>query len=249
MRAASGANGGRKWEYENLEVRTLDKADPNFVSAYTFSVDAGERRLIEDIRALSNNLREGPFHGLGFGLLMRDEHAYKPLLYAAGRRVVTVRPVLLNEDEKRVVETLADLAKSGDSCLKGRELFLIRNLSRGRGVSFFDDHSYYPDFIVWLADGEDQHVLFLDPKGLGRFGREESKKVGLHTEIKKVEARIRQQDPKLRRHAYILSVTPPDGIGSDEPRRKEDWERDGVYFLNEDDNWAQRLLSRALATA
>ena len=239
----------RKWEYENLEVRTLDKADPNFVSEYTFSVDAGERRLIEDIQALSNNLREGPFPSLGFGLLMRDEHAYKPLLYAAGRRVVTVRPVLLNEDEKRVVETLADLAKGGDSCLEGRELFLIRNLSRGRGVSFFDDHSYYPDFIVWLAKGKDQHILFLDPKGLSRFGHEENRKVRLHTEIKEVEARIRQQDPKLRLHAYILSVTPPDGIGSDEPRSHEEWEENGVYFLNEDDNWAQRLLSRALAAA
>lgn len=236
----------RKWEYENLEVRTLDKADPNFVSEYTFSVDAEERQLIEDIRALSNNLREGPFPRLGFGVLMRDGHAYKPLLYAAGSRVVTVRPVLLNEDEKRVVETLADLAKSGDSCLKGRELFLIRNLSRGRGVSFFDDHSYYPDFIVWLAKGKDQHILFLDPKGLGRFGREESGKVGLHTEIKKVEARIRQQDPKLRLHAYILSVTAPDKIGSDEPRSREEWEERGVYFLNEDDNWAQRLLGHAL---
>ena len=236
----------RKWEYENLEVRTLDECDPNFVREYTFSVDAGERQLIEDIRALSNNLREGPFPRLGFGVLMRDGHAYKPLLYAAGSRVVTVRPVLLNEDEKRVVETLADLAKNGDACLEGRELFLIRNLSRGRGVSFFDDHSYYPDFIVWLAKGKDQHILFLDPKGLVIFGPEQRRKVGLHTEIKEVEARVRRQDPKLSLHAYVLSVTPPDRI-SDELQSREEWEERGVYFLNEDDDWARRLLSHALA--
>ena len=237
----------RRWEYENLEVRTLDEHDRNNVCKYIFSVDAGEQQLIDDIRALSNNLREGPFPSLGFGVLMRDEHAYEPLLYAAGTRVVTVRPVLLNEDEKQVVERLSDLAKSGDSCLEGRELFLIRNLSRGKGVSFFDDHAYYPDFIVWLADGEDQHILFLDPKGLSRFGSEENRKVGLHTEIKKVEERVRCDDPKLRLHAYVLSVTPPDEIGSDVPRSREEWEERGVYFLNEDDDWAQRLLGHALA--
>ena len=239
----------RRWEYENLEVRTLDESDRNNVCKYIFSVDTGEQQLIDDIRALSNNLREGSFTGLGFGLLMRDEHAYKPLLYAAGTRVVTVRPVLLNKDEKRVVERLADLAKRGDSCLRGRELFLIRNLSRGRGVSFFDDHSYYPDFIVWLADGEDQHILFLDPKGLSRFGREENQKVGLHTEIKKVEKRVRCDDPKLRLHAYVLSVTPPDEIGSDVPRSQKEWEELGVYFLNEDNDWAPRLLGHALAAS
>ena len=238
----------RGWEYENLEVRTLDESDRNNIGEYTFSVGAGQETLIEDVRALSNNLREGPFPSLGFGLLMRDEHAYKPLLYAAGTRVVTVRPVLLNEDEKRVVERLSDLAKSGDACLRGRELFLIRNLSRGKGVSFFDDHSYYPDFIVWLAKGKDQHILFLDPKGLSRFGHEESRKVGLHTEIKEVEARIRQDDPNLRLHAYVLSVTAHDDIGSDDRRSREDWERDGVYFLN-DDSWAPRLLGRALAAS
>ena len=236
-----------KWEYENLEVRTLDESDPNNIREYQVSVDAREAQLVEDIRAISNNLREGPLPGLGFGLLMRDEHAYKPLLYAAGNRVVTVRPVLLNGDEKRVVEALADLAKNGGPCLRDRELFLIRNLSRGRGVSFFDDHSYYPDFIVWLAKGEDQHILFLDPKGLVRFGPSERRKVQLHCEIKQVEERVRRDDPKVRLHAYVLSVTAPSRIG-DELRSREEWEGLGVYFLD-DDAWPERLLGHALTSA
>ena len=57
-------------------------------------------------------------------------------------------------------------------------------------MSFFDDHSYYPDFIVWLAKGEDQHILFLDPKGLVRYGPNERRKVRLHVEIKEVEERV-----------------------------------------------------------
>ena len=116
----------------------------------------------------------------------------------------------------------------------------------GRGMSFFDDHSYYPDFIVWLAKGEDQHILFLDPKGLVRYGPNERRKVRLHVEIKEVEERVRRDDPKLRLHAYVLSVTAPDEIG-DELRSREEWEDHGVYFLD-DDTWPERHLGHALTS-
>lgn len=78
---------------------------------------------------------------------------------------------------------MAGPAQRGAACLDGKDLFLIRNLTRGRGVSFFDDFGYYLDFIVWLKDRSLQHVLFLDPKGLSRFGRKERHKVQLHREI------------------------------------------------------------------
>ena len=239
----------RRWEYGNLEVKTLDECDPNNIGEYTLSVDAGRETLIEEVHAFVSSLREGPFHHLLLGKIVPAAHAYTPLLYSMrnGEVIVRVQPVPLNENEKRVVEALADLAQNGDSCLKGRELFLIRNMSRGRGVSFFDDHSYYPDFIVWLANGEDQHILFLDPKGLVRYGPEERRKVGLHSEIKQVEERVRRSDPNLRLHAYVLSVTPPNRIG-DDLRSREEWEERGVYFL-EDASWAPRLLGHALATS
>ncbi len=143
----------RRWEGKNLEVRTLDESDPNHIREYRISVDESKAHLAGEIRTLSSNIREVSFWNLGFGVLMRDAHAYKPLLHVAGKRVVTVRPVLLNDGEKKVVEALTDLAKRGDPCLQERELFLIRNMSRGHGVSFFEDHAYYPDFIVWLAKG------------------------------------------------------------------------------------------------
>ena len=56
----------------------------------------------------------------------------------------------------------------------------------------------------------------------------------LHTEIKKTEERVRVSDPGLHLRAFVLSVTPADRIG-DELRSREDWERQGVYFLSEPD--------------
>ena len=134
----------------------------------------------------------------------------------------------------RVVEALDALAGRADPCLRDRELYLIRNLTRRRGVSFFDDYMYYPDFIVWLIDDDSQHVIFLDPKGLVRYGPKKREKVKLHADIKQIEERIQVSDPDLHLHAYVLSVTSPDEIG-DDLLGPEEWNRRGVYFLHDRD--------------
>ena len=224
----------RKWEHDRIEVVTLDETDPNRIDAWELSADVAEPHLVEDLRRLASHVREAWFHRLKIGVVQAGAHAYQPLLYAGKDCQVTVRPVPLDENERKVVEGLADLAENGDPCLEGRELFLIRNLTRGRGVSFFDDYHYYPDFIVWLKDGDRQHVVFLDPKGLRRFGDRERRKVELHHGIAEVEEQVRASDPNLHLRAYVLSVTAPSLI-DDSARSEADWKRDGVYFLEEDD--------------
>ncbi len=221
----------RRWESDNIEVVTLDESDPNNVRSYELSVDVTQSQLIDDIQRLKENVERGYFDSLKLGVIMTGAHAYQPLLYAGKDCNVTVRPVTLDENEKKVVEGLAELAESHAQCLRGKELYLIRNLTRGRGVSFFDDFGYYPDFIVWLHDTDCQHIVFLDPKGLSRFGARERKKVALYQDIKSIEERIWKTDPNLRLHAYVLSVTPPGKI-DDGRRSSVDWKNDGVYFLN-----------------
>lgn len=223
----------RTWESDHFEVVTLDQGDPNNPKAFELSVDALQGRLVDDLHELAANVREGHWHHLKLGVILAGAHAYQPLLYARKGCQVTVRPVALDENEKSVVQGLADLAKNADPCLSGNELYLIRNLTRGRGVSFFDDFGYYPDFIVWLKNADCQHVIFLDPKGLSRFGTRERKKVALHHDIKDIEERIRETEPDLYLHAYVLSVTPAQQIDGD--RSPSEWKNDGVYFLNESD--------------
>ena len=228
----------RQWEHDKIEVVTLDEDDPNNIEAYELSVDATESLLIQDVRDLASNVRAGDFCGLN--VIMTQAHAYKPLLYAGPDSKVTIQPVPLNKDERNVVEKLATLAEHRDPCLHGKELFLIRNLTRGRGVSFFDDYAYYPDFIIWLKDETCQHVIFLDPKGLSRYGSREQQKVSLHQEIKKTETQIRTSDPDVRLHAYVLSVTPPNLIDG-AVRSRDDWKQRGVYFLDEGDCLKQMI--------
>lgn len=236
----------RRWEHENIEVVTLDENDPNNIGEHQFSLDAKEKKLIEDIRALRIDLNHSLPSDLRLIVIRTKIHAYEPLLHARQGCEITVQPVPLNQGERRVVEKLESLARCDDDCLQGRELFLIRNRTRGRGVSFFDDCDYYPDFIIWLKNDDSQHVIFLDPKGLGYYGREKRKKVELHTGIREIEERVRKDDQALRLHAYILSVTPPEKIS--EQRTKQEWEEDGVYFL-QDPDCLKQIIADALESA
>ena len=243
----------RRWEHGELEVVTLDEDDPNNVVSYELSVDVAEDQLVKDAGELAYNIREGQYEelqdwyeGLRIGVICSQSHAYQPLLHVRKDRIVTVQPVPLDVNERRVVEGMEGLIQNGDPCLQGKELFLIRNLTRGRGVSFFDDFGYYPDFIVWVKDDHQQHVLFLDPKGLSRFGRRERKKVQLHHEIVEIEKQVRENDPDLYLRAYILSVTPASEI-DDGGRRPSDWKKDGVYFLDDEKECLQQVITHALS--
>ena len=218
-------------------------------------MDTTRDRLVQEAHRLAETVREGRlddlenwYKELKIGVVVPpDAHAYRPLLHIGKDRAVTVQPVPLDENERRVAEGLAQLALHGDPCLLGRELYLIRNLTRGRGVSFFDDFGYYPDFIVWLKAGTVQHVLFLDPKGLSRYGGRERRKVELHREIREIEARLHEDDPDLNLRAYVLSVTPASQI-DDGTRSPNDWNEDGVYFLNEP-NCLRHVIEHALNPA
>ena len=241
----------QRWEHDRIEVVTLDENDPNNVATYELTVDATKDQLIKDAHQLSYDVQNGPndalkdwYHDLKVGILQAKIHAYQPLLHVRKDQTFAIQPVPLNRHEKQVVERLERLAQNSDSCLQGKELFLIRNLTRGRGVSFFNDFGYYPDFIVWLKDADRQHVLFVDPKGLARFGDRERKKVRLHHDIAAIENRVCKDDPNLRLRAYILSVTPASRIG-DGQRSVSDWKKDGVYFLNEPD-CLQQVIRHAL---
>ena len=234
----------RAWDHERLEVVTLGADDPNHIREYRLSVSAKEEELVDSVRRLADGVEGKRVPGLV--ALWYKEHAYEPLLHADRTCRVTVQPAALNDDEARVVKGLASIPRSFPRCLNGRELFLIRNLTRGRGVSFFDDFHYYPDFILWLKNDEDQHVVFLDPKGLSRYGKREQNKVRLHTEIRNIESKVRESDPSIFLHSYVLSRTKPEDIG-EEGLLRADWEREGVYFLSQPD-CLQRVIAHALAS-
>lgn len=243
-----------KWEHEHIEVVPLSDENPNYVAEYALAVDAKEDALISKIRQLVEKAESGGEYPevlksgkVKISFLKSAFHAYLPLLHAKPGAAVQITPLPLNEEEFKFVGYLKDVAENyKQDFLQDKEIYLMRNMSRGKGVSFFEDYAFYPDFVVWIKDSKKQHILFIDPKGLARFDSSVKSKVDLHTRIKDTEKKIQKTNPELFLHSYIWSVTPPKEIGSDRAMSIQECHAQGIFLAI----WAEaeiiRLLQHAL---
>jgi hypothetical protein len=104
---------------------------------------------------------------------------------------VTVLPIALNESEYQFVTDLKRWCDDHTDILKdkGMELYLLRNMSRGKGVGFFEAGNFHPDFILWVLKGGKQYIHFIEPHGLIHEGPS-SEKINFHIRIKDIERRL-----------------------------------------------------------
>jgi hypothetical protein len=156
--------------------------------------------------------------------------------------------VLENEGERDFVLDLQKFCESseGKGFLKEKELYLLRNLSRGRGVGFFEAGNFYPDFILWLLVGDRQYVSFIDPKGLRNLEGPEDPKVQFHQTIKDLERQL--GDPAVILNSFIISSTPLSQVKWwNGGMNKEDFEARNILFQQEDRaNYIKKMLEKCL---
>jgi hypothetical protein len=137
--------------------------------------------------------------------------------------------VPLNDGEARFIDNLRDWASSErDRFLADRQLYVLRNLSRGRGVGFFEGGNFYPDFVVWLVDGDLQRILFVDPKGLVHLYGIDHPKIQFRHKIKDLERRL--GDPNVKLSSFILSVTRFTDLAQWHSVTKDALQREPVLF-------------------
>ncbi len=203
----------RKSEFiePRLELRELTRADDNLPQddQYRLIVDGSEEQVIQAIREIQKELQEnkgtllqrGDLHACVFG-----HHLYQPLFHVRRGGKIQVLPVALNESEFQFLQDLKKYCEEhlGEFKAAGRELFLLRNMSRGRGVGFFEARNFHPDFIMWVLQDGKQFVTFIEPHGLLHEGPG-SPKVQFHKTIKDVEARL--GDPNVLLESFIVSWT------------------------------------------
>jgi hypothetical protein len=156
-----------------------------------------EIKLIGDLRTYIDK------HPTAFKNAYFKGHLYQPLLAKQDSgRIVTI-PVGLNEGETRFVEDLSNYLQENP---RTDEIYLLRNLTRSRGVGFYESHSFYPDFIMWIKMAEKQIIVFIDPKGLTHLGLEDPK-LKLHEYIRD-QIQPELGTPNVKLDAFIVSVTP-----------------------------------------
>jgi hypothetical protein len=160
-------------------------------------------------------------------------------------------PVELNDGEKNFVLDLQKYYERAKTAFfTGKELYLLRNRSKGRGIGFFEAGNFYPDFILWLVFGGKQCVSFVDPKGLRNLeGGMANPKIEFYKTIKKIEKP--HLDPNIVLNSFIVTPTrysdPGWWTGG---LTKAEFEARHVFFQREDaDTYVGKILRRIAAPA
>lgn len=205
------------------EYRQLEPNDPNYIAEYKLLIDQSEKLIIQRLKELKNNIESGVLTDFNIGStaesLVFDKHLYAPLLHikkGVDVDLFSVSPVALNEGERDFVFDLRSYFQSKPTILDGKEIYLLRNQSRGRGVGFFEAGNFFPDFLLWVIDGGHQHVIFVDPKGILRCQGLNDPKLRFYQTVKAIEEKLADKQPeyrgKINLHSFVISNTPLDKI-------------------------------------
>jgi len=237
----------QEWESNFYEYHELREDDPNFLSTYRLLIDESQDAIIEKLRELKEQIEEGKLADWSFGKLNAlafGQHLYYPLLHFKSDFVV-VQPVSLNDGEKEFVTDLRKFYEANPSFFEDHELYLLRNMSRGRGIGFFEAGNFHPDFLLWLLTGEKQYVTFVDPKGIRNLEGPNDPKIRFYRTIKELEARL--GNPNVILNSFIISNTPFQQVRWwTEDLSKDEFTRAHVLFQKEDNaTYIKRLLTTA----
>lgn len=242
----------RKAEFEkdHLEYRTLTKEDPNFIKDYLLLIDQSRQDIVTVLEKIKGIIEKGELRNVefqGLSAVMFEQHLYQPLIYV-NSDIIEVKPVPLNEGERDFVLDLQQHCSQNKDFFKGKELYLLRNMSRGRGIGFFEAGNFFPDFIMWLLVDGKQYISFIDPKGLRNLKGPDDPKIAFYKTIKSIEDDLRSQDSMVTLNSFIISNTRLPEIGWwDGGMSKDDFEKRHVFFQLEDKaGYIDKLLTTAL---
>jgi hypothetical protein len=180
----------------NEEDRVIASNIENLIKTQKIYSSAIEQKLIGDLKTYTDQ------NPTSFKNAFFKGHLYQPLLVKQDNSNIVTIPTGLNKGESTFVEDLKNYLSEHSI---DAEIYLLRNLTRSKGVGFYESHSFYPDFIMWIKKGQKQTIVFIDPKGLTHMGLDDPK-LKLHEYLREqIEKEI--GNPNIKLDAFVISVT------------------------------------------
>jgi len=239
-----------------LDFQDLSETDPNLLGMaespedehyYRILYDKSQEEIVAKLEELKGLIQKGelkPWEFRGLRAIWSKRHLYQPLLYGDDK-IVEISPVPLNKGERQFIEDLTAFHDGDHAFFKGKELYLLRNLSKGRGVGFFEAGNFHPDFILRLLIKGQQRVVFVDPKGIRNLPSTDAK-IRFHETVKEIEQRL--GDPSVRLDSFIVSNTPSHTMVRQWNMPKAQMLSRHILFRQEDqDTYVRTMLEQSLA--
>ena len=155
----------QQWSGSKMRLEHLDEDNTNFTN---WSVYIPRDKAQELEPKIQNLIESGAIYGHNSPNAYNDRHLYQPLLAINNTNDSwRTTPPALEESEKLFVEDLRRyLRDQREDLLSQKEVFLLRNQSRGKGIGFYQNEGFYPDFILWITKGAQQRIVFIEPHGM-----------------------------------------------------------------------------------
>ena len=158
----------QQWSSSRMKLKTLDENDANFTD-WSVYIPRDEAQELEP--QIQNLIESGEIYGPNVTDLpnaYNDRHLYQPLLAITNDNDSwRTTPPALEESEQQFVKDLRNYVRQQrEEHLSEKEIFLLRNQSRGKGIGFYQNEGFYPDFILWITEGAKQRIVFIEPHGM-----------------------------------------------------------------------------------
>ena len=216
---------------ENMELITIKKNDSNFKN-WRIRISKKEAKLIEQVSKFSKEIEQTIIKddqtiyrtsGKRLPEIYIENHLYQPLLVMnTVNDQLQITPPALEKSEQDFVTDLRDyLRDQRVALLSSKQIFLLRNQSRGKGIGFYQNEGFYPDFILWILDGVKQRIVFIEPHGMMHEPiNEHNEKITLFKRLRAL-SHERFSGEHVQVDSYIISKTAFSVLSQREGMNKE----------------------------
>ena len=199
---------------ENMELETIEENNSNFEN-WEVRISKNNETLIEQVNKLQEEIEqmkaEGNFNyaakHIGFPEAFIERHLYQPLLVMTKQKTLEATPPALVESEHEFVKDLRDYLQNPQANVTNEnQVYLLRNQSRGKGVGFYDNEGFYPDFILWILADTKQRIVFVEPHGMMHEPiNDRSLKINLFKRLREISQRYKSKGVIM--DSFIISKT------------------------------------------